>query len=62
MKKLYLGIVFAIEILRNYIFYCTTYIISPINPLKYLMTKQYLLGSVAKWMMLLQEFNINVVK
>jgi len=62
MEKLCFAIVLTIEKLRHYLLYCTTYVVSLVNPLKYLVTKKYLLGRVAKLLMLLQEFYINMVK
>jgi len=53
MKKLCYGIIFATEKLRHYLLHYTTFVVSPVNPLKYLMAKQHLLGRVAKWPMLL---------
>ena len=46
MEKLCFGIILCIEKLRNYLLYCTTYVVTPINPLKHLVAKKYLLGSV----------------
>jgi len=62
MKKFCFGIFFATKKLRHYLLYCTTYVVSPVNPLKYLVAKHHLSRRVAKWLMLLQEFDINVVK
>jgi len=39
MAKSYYGIVFTTKKLRHYLLYCTTFVVSPINPLKYLMAK-----------------------
>lgn len=54
--------IFTAKKLRYYLLYCTTYVVNPINPLKYLMAKQHLSQRFTKWLMLLQEFDINVVK
>ena len=62
MEKICFAIVFTTKQLRYYLLYFTTYIVSPINPLKYLMAKQHLSSKFVKWLMLLQEFDINVVK
>lgn len=62
MEKICHIIIFTTKKLRYYLLYCTIYIVSLVNPLKYLMAKQHLLGRFVKWLMLLQEFNINVVK
>jgi len=39
MEKLCFGIIFATKKLRYYFLYCTTYIVSLVNPLKYLVAK-----------------------
>lgn len=62
MEKISYGIVFTIEKLRYYLLYCTTFIVSLVNPLRYLVDKQDLSGRVTKWLILLQDFDINVVK
>ena len=62
MKNIYYNIMFTNKKLRYYLLYYTTYVVSTVNPLKYLMAKQYLSSRHAKWLMLLQEFDINVVK
>ena len=62
MEKICYGIIFTNEKLRHYLLYCTTFFVSLVNPLKYLMAKHHLSGTLAKWLMLLQEFDINVVK
>lgn len=54
MGKNYFGIVFATEKLRHYLLYCTTYVVSLVNPLKYLIVKKYFSRKVEKWLMLLQ--------
>jgi len=33
--------------------YCNTYVVSPVDPLKYLMAKQHLFGRFVKGLMLL---------
>ena len=40
MEKLCFAIVLTIEKLRHYLLYCTTYVVSLVNPLKYLVTKK----------------------
>lgn len=62
MEKINFAMIFTIEKLRHYLLYYTTYVISPMNPLKYLMAKQHLSGRFIKWLMLLQEFDMNMEK
>ena len=53
MEKICYGIIFTTEKLRYYLLYCTTFVVSPINPLKYLTNKKHLSSRLAKWLMLL---------
>ena len=62
MEKLFYVILFATKNFKHYLLYYATFVVSLVNPLKYLMAKQHLSKRVAKWMMLLQEFDINLVK
>lgn len=62
MEKICYGIVFTIEKLRHYLLYCTSFFVSPVIPLKYLVGNKHLSCRLAKWLILLQEFDINVVK
>ena len=39
MENIYFDMIFTTEKLRYYLLYCTTYVVSPMNPLKYLMAK-----------------------
>ena len=62
MENIFFAMIFTTKKLRHYLLYCTTYVVSPVDPLKYLMAKQNLSARFVKWLMLLQEFDINVVK
>ena len=44
--------------LRHYLSYYTTYLISRMDPLKYIFQKAMSTGNLAVWQMLLSEFNI----
>jgi len=46
------------EKLIHYMLGNTTYVIAPADPLRYLMSKSYLFERAAKWIILLQEFNL----
>lgn len=53
MKKLCFGIVFSTEKLRHYLLYYTTYVVSPMDPMKCLIAKQHLYGRIVKWLVFL---------
>lgn len=58
IEKYCLGIVFASQKLRHYILIHTTRLIAKIDPFKYLPNKATLIGRVAKWVLILSEFDI----
>ena len=53
---------FAFQKLRHYMLGHTTQLIAKIDPLKYLLSKATLTRKLAKWMMILLEFDIQYVK
>lgn len=56
-----LAVVFAAQKLRHYMLHQKTLLISKINPLKYLLRRDALIGCLAKWVMILSEFDIEYV-
>lgn len=57
----YLAVVFASLKLRHYMLTHKTKLIARIDPLKYLLNKATLTGRLAKWVMILSEFDIEYV-
>ena len=62
IEKASLPIVFASQKLRHYMLVNITQIFTKIDPLKYLLNKAALTRWLAKWMMILLEFDIQYVK
>ena len=58
IEKACLAVVFCTQKLRHYMLNHTTYLIAKIDPLKYLLLKVALTGGVAKWVLILSEFDI----
>ena len=58
IEKAYLVVVFASQKLRHYMLAHTTWLVAKIDPLKYLLSKEALIGRLAKWVMILSEFDI----
>ena len=54
--------VFSSQKLRHYMLAHTVHLVAKIIPLKYLLRKAMLTGYLAKWMMILSEFDIQYVK
>jgi ribonuclease HI len=61
IEKHCLALVFAIKKLRHYMLAHKVTLISKVDPLKYLMTRPMLTGRLAKWAIILTEFDITYV-
>ena len=61
IEKVCLALVFAVQKLRHYILSHRVILISKVDPLRYLMSKPVLSGRIAKWSLLLFEFEIKFV-
>jgi RNase H-like domain found in reverse transcriptase/Reverse transcriptase-like len=58
IEKHCLALIFAIKKLRHYMLAHKIILISKVDPLKYLMTRPMLTGRLAKWTIILTEFDI----
>jgi RNase H-like domain found in reverse transcriptase len=58
IEKYYLALIFAVKKLRHYMLAHKIILISKVDPLKYLMTWPMLTGRLAKWAIILTEFDI----
>ncbi|KAK8703732.1 hypothetical protein V6N13_047378 [Hibiscus sabdariffa] len=58
VEKLCCALVWATKRLRQYMLYHTTWLISRLDPLEYMMEAPALSGRLARWQMLLSEFDI----
>ena len=58
IQKLCCALVWVTRRLRQYMLYHTTWLISKLDPLKFLMEAPALTGRLARWQMLLSEFDI----
>eukprot|EP01018_Ginkgo_biloba_P039290 Gb_22195 [translate_table: standard] len=61
IEKACLAVVFTSQKLRHYMLNNKTKVVTKIDPLKYLLSKSALAGRMAKWVMLLNEFDIEYV-
>ncbi|KAG9458313.1 hypothetical protein H6P81_002821 [Aristolochia fimbriata] len=61
IEKTCLALIFAIQKLRHYLLAYFTNLISRADPLKFIMTRPMLSGRLAKWALLLSEFEINFI-
>jgi hypothetical protein len=58
VKKLALAVVQAVQCFRHYILSRKTIMISNCNPMQHILTRQFLGGKYSKWIMILQEFDL----
>ncbi|XP_038679469.1 uncharacterized protein LOC119980745, partial [Tripterygium wilfordii] len=58
LEKTCCSLVWAAHRLRQYMLYHTTWLISKMDPIKYIFEKPSLSGRIAKWQMLLSEYDI----
>ncbi|KAG9459081.1 hypothetical protein H6P81_003589 [Aristolochia fimbriata] len=61
IEKTCLALIFAIQKLRHYLLAHSTNLISRADPLKIIMSRPMLSGRLAKWALLLSEFEINFI-
>nr|XP_011471077.1 PREDICTED: uncharacterized protein LOC105353523 [Fragaria vesca subsp. vesca] len=61
IEKICLALVYAVQKLRHYLLAHSVTLISRADPLKYLMTKPMPSGRLAKWSLILSEFEIKYV-
>ena len=47
---------------RHYIFLCTTTVLADQNPMYYILTRQVLRGKYSRWIVILQEFDLEFSK
>ncbi|KAG5227324.1 Integrase, catalytic core [Salix suchowensis] len=58
IEKLCCALAWAAKRLRQYMLYHTTWLISRLDPLKYICEKPYLSSRIARWQVLLSEYDI----
>eukprot|EP00253_Pinus_taeda_P025494 PITA_25494 len=62
VEKLALAAVQAIQIFRHYVLFRKTTILSDCNPMTYVLSRQLLGGKYSKWIVILQEFDLEFKK
>lgn len=58
VEKLALATISAVQRFRHYILLRTTTVVSDCNPMTYIMSRQLLGGKYSKWIVILQEFDL----
>ncbi|KAK5832756.1 hypothetical protein PVK06_016559 [Gossypium arboreum] len=58
IEKYCCTLVWVVRRLRQYMLYHTTWLISKLDPIKYMMESPALLGRIARWQILLSEYDI----
>lgn len=62
IDKSCLAVVYASQKFRHYMLANKIKLIAKIDPLKYLLSKEMLIGRMAKWVMILSQYDIEYVK
>jgi len=58
IERLWCALVWAVKRLRHYMLYYTIWLISKMDPLRYICNKPYLSSRIARWQVLLAEYDI----
>ena len=59
VEKLALATVYAVQRLRHYILLRTTTVVADVNPFQYVLSRWIAGGKFNKWMVILQEFDLD---
>ena len=59
VEKLALAAVYAMQRLRHYILLRTTTVVVDVNPFQYVLSRQIVGGKFNKWIVILQEFDLD---
>ena len=62
MEKLALAMVITVQKFHHYILLCTTTVYMNSNPMYYVLTRQVLGGKYSRWIVILQEFELEFAK
>ena len=62
MEKLALATVISVQKFCHYIFLCTTTVLVDQNPMYYILTHHVLGGKYSRWIVILQEFDLEFAK
>jgi hypothetical protein len=62
VEKLALEAVIVVQRFLHYILLCTTMVIADSNPMYHILTRQVLGGKYSKWIVILQEFDLEFAK
>ena len=62
LEKLALATVIAVQKFRHYILLHTTTVLADQNPMYYILTRQVLGGKYSRWIVILQEFDLEFSK
>ena len=61
VEKLALAVVHAVQRLRHYLIVRKTIVVAALNPFRYILTRQLIGGKYSKWIVILQEFELEFV-
>jgi hypothetical protein len=59
VEKLALAVVHVVQRLCHYILLCKTMVVADVNPFQYVLTRRIIGGKYNKWIVILQEFDLD---
>jgi hypothetical protein len=61
LEKLVLAAVHAVQRFRHYVLFRKTTVVAVINPFQYMLTRRVIGKKISRWMVILQEFDLDFV-
>jgi hypothetical protein len=61
IEKLALATVHDVQLFRHYVLFCKTTIIDVMNPFQYMLTRRVIGQKISRWIVILQEFDLDFV-
>jgi hypothetical protein len=61
LEKLALAAVHAVQRFRHYVLFRKTTVVAVVNPFQYMLTRRVIGGKISRWMVILQEFDLDFV-
>jgi len=58
IEKMCLALMFAVQKLRHYMQAHTVYVISKVDPIKYILSRPVLHGRLTKWAIILEQYDL----
>jgi hypothetical protein len=61
LEKLVLAAIHVVQWFRHYVLFRKTTVVAIVNPFQYMLTRRFIGGKISRWMVILQEFDLDFV-